>query len=211
MQTPVIADGSLTAFNHYDNKIYNLNKGPTLVKVSAPDVAVPISNSILIKGTVTDISPGTNGQEQAMRFPNGVPAVSDASMSDYMAYVYMQQAKPANITGVPVTISVIDANNNNRPIGQVFTDENGFFSLNWKPDITGTYTVIATFEGSQSYWPAHSQNAFTVSDVGPTQPPAETAQPSAADLYFIPAIAAIILAIAIVGIVMVLLFFRKRP
>jgi hypothetical protein len=210
-ETPVIADGTLTAFNFYDNKIYNFGKGPTQITVSAPDSSVPISNSILIKGTVTDISPGTNGQEQAMRFPEGVPAISDANMTDWMAYVYMQQAKPTNLIGVPITIDVIDSNNNYRTIGQTTSDANGFFSLNWQPDITGKYTVIATFAGSQSYWPAHSQNAFIVSDVAPTQPPAPTAPASAADMYFIPSIAAIILAIVIVGIVMVLLFLRRRP
>jgi hypothetical protein len=132
-------------------------------------------------------------------------------MTDWMAYVYMQQAKPTNLIGVPITIDVIDSNNNYRTIGQTTSDANGFFSLNWQPDITGKYTVIATFAGSQSYWPAHSQNAFIVSDVAPTQPPAPTAPASAADMYFIPSIAAIILAIVIVGIVMVLLFLRRRP
>ncbi len=211
MQTPAIADGSVTVFNHYDNRIYNFRKGPAQVTVTAPDIAVPMSSSILIKGTVIDISPGTNEHEQAMRFPSGVPAVSDESMSDWMAYVYQQQTKPSNTTGVPVTINVIDENNNYRTIGETTTDANGYFRLNWTPDIPGTYTVYAIFPGTQSYWPAQSQTDFTVVDNPATQPPAATAQPSAADLYFIPATAAIILAIAIVGIVMILLFLRKRP
>ena len=57
---------------------------------------------------VTDISAGSKQNEQAADFPNGVPCVSDASMSGWMQYVYMQQPEPTNATGVPVTISVVD-------------------------------------------------------------------------------------------------------
>jgi outer membrane protein assembly factor BamB len=211
LQTPVIADGSLTAFNHYDNRIYCFNKGPTKISVSAPDVAIPISDGILIKGTVVDISPGTKGQEQAMRFPDGVPAVSDSSMSDFMAYVYQQQAKPANTTGVTVNIDVIDSNNNFRNIGQTTADANGFFSFNWKPDIAGTYTVIANFPGSQSYWPSHSQTAFSIVENPSTQTPAPTSTQSAADMYFIPAIAGIIIVIIVMGAAIMAILLRRRP
>jgi hypothetical protein len=211
MQTPVIADGSLTAFNHYDNRIYCFNKGPTAITVSAPDIEVAKPTRIMIKGTVTDISPGTNGQEQAMRFPNGVPAVSDASMTDWMAYVYQQQPKPTNTTGVPVSIDVIDGNGNYRNIGSTTTDAEGFYSVSWTPDIAGTYTVIASFTGSQSYWPSHSKTAFIVADTAPTQPPTTAAPESAADMYFIPAVAGIIVAIIIVGAILALLLLRKRP
>ena len=211
MQTPIIADGSLTAFNHYDGRIYCLSKGPTQVTVSAPDIDVPISNSILIKGTVTDISPGSEQTEQAARFPNGLPAVSDASMSDFMAYVYQQQAKPTNTTGVTVDLYVTDSNNNFRSIGQTTTDDTGFFSYKWQPDITGTYKVTAIFAGSQAYWQSQAETAFTVSDATPTQAPAPTAAQSAADLYFIPGVAAIIVVIIIVGIAMMLLLLKKKP
>jgi hypothetical protein len=211
LQGPVIADGTVTAYNHYDNSIYNFGKGPTALTVSAPDIEVPSDKSVLIKGNVIDISPGTKAQEQASRFPNGVPAVSDQSQTDWMAYVYQQQPKPTNTTGVSVTINVIDSNGNQRPIGQTTTNANGFFSLNWKPDISGTYTVTANFAGSESYWPSHADTAFTVSEPTATQAPVATASPSAADLYFIPAIAGIIVAIALVGIVMVLLLLKKRP
>ena len=47
-------------------------------------------------------------------FPQGVPCVADSSMSDWMEYVYMQQPMPANVTGVPVVLSVLDSNNNYR-------------------------------------------------------------------------------------------------
>ena len=52
-----------------------------------------------------------------MNRPHGVPAVSDDSMSAWMEYVYMQKPRPTDTIGVPVTISVIDANGNYRQIG----------------------------------------------------------------------------------------------
>jgi len=48
----------------------------------------------------------------AERFANGVPAVSDQSMSDWMAYVHQQKPMPANTTGVLVSINVVDSNGN---------------------------------------------------------------------------------------------------
>ena len=62
----------------------------------------------MIRGTVTDIAAGTQQDEQAARFPNGVPAVSDASQGAWMEYVYMQKPKPTNVTGVPVSLDVVD-------------------------------------------------------------------------------------------------------
>ena len=79
-----------------------------------------------------------------------------------MAYVYMQQPKPNNATGVPVTLSVVDSNGNFREIGTTTTDATGFYSLQWKPDIDGKYVVYAKFGGSQSYWPSESTTAFAV-------------------------------------------------
>ena len=38
-------------------------------------------------------------------------------MTQFMESVYMQQSMPPNITGVPVTLSVLDSNGNYREIG----------------------------------------------------------------------------------------------
>ena len=107
-QAGVIADGFLAYFNTYDGQVYSVGKGPSKVTVEAPMAAVEIGKSLVIRGTVTDIAAGTQQNEQSARFPNGVPAVSDASQSDWMAYVYMQKPRPTNTVGVPVTISVVD-------------------------------------------------------------------------------------------------------
>ena len=205
-----IADGFYAYLNTYDMQIYSVGKGPSAVTVTAPEIGVPYGSSLTIRGTVMDISSGTTQTEQASRFPNGVPAVSDQSMKGWMEYVYMQKPRPTDVTGVPVTLSVIDANNNFRTIGTVTADSDGFFSFDWKPDIQGKYTLYASFSGSESYWPSHATTAFTM-DSAPEPTTAPTpAQLSVTDIYFGPAVAGIIAAIAIVG-ALILLALRKRP
>ena len=205
-----LANGIWVTQNNYDNQIYAFAKGPSATTVDAPSAAITQGSSLVIRGTVTDISAGTKQDDQATRFPNGVPAVSDESMSAWMEYVYMQKPKPTNATGVPVSLDIIDANNNYRNIGITTSDANGFYSFEWQPDIAGKYTVIATFAGSESYWQSHAETAFTVSEPAPTQTP--TIQPvSVVDTYFVPAVVAIIVVIIIVGVILAVLMLRKRP
>ena len=203
------ADGVAVFWNNYDGQVYALGKGPTSMTVTAPDVSTELGTSITIKGTITDISAGTKQDEQEMRFPQGVPVVNDASQSQWMEYVYMQKGRPTNTTGVPITLSVVDANGNFRQIGQT-TSNDGFFSLNWKPDIAGSYTVYASFTGSASYWPTHAVTAFSVDQAHPTAAPTATPTQSTADMYFVPAIAGLFVAIIVVGL-LIILVLRKRP
>jgi hypothetical protein len=205
-----VADGYLVFLNHYDMRIYSIGRGPSATTVAAsPKVSVH-GTSVLIEGTVIDTAAGTKQDEQTARFPNGVPAVSDANMSTWMEYVYMQKPRPKDVTGVEVTLSVLDSNNNFREIGKATSDSNGFYSLQWTPEIPGKYTVYASFAGSEAYWPSQAETAFAV-DPAPTpasqpepapQPPVET--------YFAVSTAAIIVAVAIVGSIIALIL-RKRP
>jgi hypothetical protein len=206
-----VADGYLTYFNCYDMKIYCVGKGPSAVTVEAPNTAVSVGESMVIRGSVTDIAAGTSQNEQAARFPNGVPAVSDESMSQWMEYVYMQKPRPINTSGVTVNIDVLDANGNYRSIGTTTSDANGFYSLDWQPDIPGKYTVYVTFAGTDSYYGSYAESAFVVDDAS-TSTPAPTAEPqqSTADLYFVPAIAGLFIFVAIIGVVIILVL-RKRP
>jgi outer membrane protein assembly factor BamB len=208
--TAIIGDSVIVMQNTYDQQIYAVGKGPSAITATAPNTGVPFGSSILISGTVTDVSPGTKQTEVMLRFPNGVPAVSDESMGAWMKYVYQQATRPTNATGVLVKISVLDANGNYREIGTTQTDSNGFYSLNWKPDIEGKYTVYASFEGSESYWPTQTTTAFTVDPLEATPTPQPTQTPSTADLYILPGIAGIIITIIIVGVA-IILFQRKRP
>ncbi len=146
---PIIGDSIIAAMNSYDQQIYAIGKGPTSVTVEAPLAGVNVADTIVIRGNVNDVSPGTTQAETKLRFPNGVPAVADSNMTAWMRYVYQQLPKPTNIQGVEVTINVIDANGNYRNIGTTTSDENGFFSLAWQPDISGKYTVNAVFAGTR--------------------------------------------------------------
>jgi hypothetical protein len=206
-----IADGYLVAWNSYDCQIYTFGKGPTSTTTSVGTSSVPFGGSVVISGSVLDQSAGTKDNDRLARFPNGVPAVSDASQSNWMEYVYQQQPKPTNTTGVTVTLSVMDANGNTRSIGTATSDASGFYSYAWTPDIDGKYTVYASFGGSESYWPSQAETAFTVEPTHPTVAPTATPTESAADMYFVPAIAGIFVLIIIVLAMLVLMMMRKRP
>jgi hypothetical protein len=202
----------MTTMDTYDMRLYAVGKGPTAMTVDAPLTGVPLGSSITLRGTVTDNSPGVKSDALMLRFPNGVQAVSDASQSDWMLYVYKQFARPTDASGVQITLSVVDSNGNYRTIGTTTSDANGFFSYNWKPDIPGKYTVYASFEGSNAYYPSHAVSAFSVdsaaSTPGPTQQVlTDLATSSELMMYIVGATIAIIIAIAVVG----LLVLRKRP
>jgi outer membrane protein assembly factor BamB len=203
------ADGYLTCMNGLDNNIYSIGRGPSATTVRAPDVAAAFGTPVVIKGTVMDTSAGTQQDEQAADFPNGVPCASDASMMDWMGYVYQQKPCPANFTGVPVTVSVLDSNGNSYPIGTATTDGSGSYSLTWTPQIDGNFTVYATFAGTNGYWQSSAEDHFAV-----MQPPAATSAPtsppaSLADIYFLP-MSIVILIVVIVGIIVMVLMLRKR-
>jgi len=117
---------------------------------------------------------------------------------------------PTNASGVPVTISVVDANGNFREIGTTTSDSTGSYSLSWMPDISGKYTVIATFAGSKAYYGSYDQTAFVVDEAAAASTPQPTVAPSMADLYILPGIIGIIIAIVVVGAVIILVL-RKRP
>ena len=204
------ADGYWATQNAFDMSVYVFGKGPSQTTVSIQN-DVAYGDSVSIKGSVLDISAGTKTSDIAPRFPNGVPAIADANMTAWMEYVYQQRLpKPTDVKGVPVTIDVVDANGNYRNIGNTTSDANGFYSIAWKPDIEGKYTVFATFGGSESYWPSTAQTAFVAqAPPGATATPIPAAQ-SVADQYFVPAIIGIIVTIILVGAVIVLLTLRKR-
>ena len=197
---PVIADGYAVSLNYYDGQIYCFGKGPSATTLTtSPKVSV-FGSSVLIEGQVTDQSEGAKD----------TPAVSDTSMGNWMEYIYEQQQMPTNATGVTVTLDVLDANGNYHNIGTTTTDLSGSYSYVWKPDITGKYTVIATFAGSNSYGSSYAETNFAVDPAASTPTPTAIPIQSVTDMYFVPAIAGIIAAIAIVGAVL-LLAVRKRP
>ena len=208
-QIGAVADGFLTFFNEYDGQMYSVGRGPSATTVSAPDVAVPLGSSLVIKGTVIDVSSGTQQATVKADFPYGVPVASDASMGSWMSHVYQQLPSPTNFTGVPVTIDVLDSNGNYRTIGTATTTASGTFSLRWTPDISGDYTIFANFAGTNGYWGSSAQNAFYVSAPASTTAPTP-APASVVDTYFIPSVIGIIAAI-VIGFALLFLTLKKRP
>jgi outer membrane protein assembly factor BamB len=202
-----VADGVFIYWNFYDGQVYAIGQGPTSLTVSAPQASVELGRSLVITGTVTDVSAGTNQEVPKANHPSGVAAVSDDSMSQWMEYIYMQKAKPTNTTGVPVSLDVIDANGNQRNIGTTTSDSSGAFSFQWTPDIEGKYTVIATFAGSQSYYGSSSETSFAVDPAAPTPPPYPVTSLPPTETYILASGIAIIIAIAIAT----MLILRKRP
>jgi hypothetical protein len=140
--------------NLYDNRIYCYGKGPSATTVTAAPKVTALGSSVLIEGTVTDQSPGAKGS----------PAMSDESMSDWMEYMYMQQAMPANPQGVTVKLYSIDPNGNYQDIGTATTDIGGCFGKSWVPPVPGDYFLMAEFEGSASYGSSYATTYFTVDE-----------------------------------------------
>ncbi|MHA2324327.1 MAG: outer membrane protein assembly factor BamB family protein [Promethearchaeota archaeon] len=191
-----LGDGILINLNTYDNCIYAFGKGPSATTVTAPEVAVTLGDSIMIKGTVTDQSPGAIG----------TPAIADDDIDDWMEYVYMQFPMPTDAKGVDVSIDVIDSNGNFRNIGTATSDLTGTFGYMWKPDIPGQYTIIATFAGSESYGASFAQTYLGVVEA-PQQTPEPTSTPAPmTDTYIAGSTIAILAGIAIA----VFLLLRKK-
>jgi outer membrane protein assembly factor BamB len=209
---PVIGDGMMLSQNLYDNQIYAFGMGPSKTTVTAPDVGVTTATPVTITGSVTDVSAGASQNAVSANFPNGLPCVSDASMTQFMEAVYEQQPIPSNIAGVPVTLYVLDSNNNYRSIGTTTTNAQGEYGLTWKPDITGNYTITAVFGGTHSYYGSSASTYFYAGS--PSATPAPTATPltglasNATVEYGIVAIAIIII---VIGAVLAMLVTRKRP
>jgi outer membrane protein assembly factor BamB len=202
----IIGDSIIVAPDTYDQRIYAIGKGPSATTVKAADFAAPFDTPIVIKGSVTDVSPGTQSDALKLRFPNGVPAVSDTSMSDWMLYVYKQITEHTDVTGVEVKLTAIDSNMNTIDIGTATSDVYGNYGFSWKPQSAGTYQIVASFMGSKSYYGSTATTYLTVAEA-PETPPEEPQQPIPDYTLLIVGMGiAMILAVAIVGI----LLLRKR-
>jgi len=202
----ILADGSLVTYDYSDGYVYCFGQGLTATTVAA---TAGSGNVITIQGTVTDQSPG----QTCLGIPaTGTPAVSDASMNQWMAYLYQQQPEPMNATGVPVTLTYTDPNNNTYTMGTTTSDLTGHFAYEFTPAIPGSYTVTATFCGSNSYYSSSDETSFTYAPLVAAATTAPTVTPtSVADMYFVPAIAGLFVLIIIVLAVVVIQMLRKRP
>jgi hypothetical protein len=194
-----------------DNMIYCYGRGPSGTTVTAsPDVSVH-GNTVMVKGTVTDqTSTGRRTTNDIVDFTlQGTPAIADEYMSAWMEYMFMQQAYPADATGVEVTLTVVDPNSNVYEIGTVTSDIEGNYALPYEPLVPGYYQIIAQFDGSASYGPS-SATTYLMVEEAPAATPMPTPPPaSVADMYLLPSVAGIIVAIVVVGIVLILILRRR--
>jgi len=215
-----IADGYVTASNSYDGYMYVYGIGQSATTVTAPDIAVELGASVMIKGTVMDMSPGDQGSwtNPTARLDSNtkagtVPCVSDASMQTQMEYLYLQQPidgiwHNATMIGVPVSLDAIDPNGNAQHIGDVTTDGyTGTFGFKWTPEIEGEYTITAAFMGTDSYGSSFATTYVSVVEAAAATPTPEPPQSPPDSIPYIIGIGiAILIAIAIVA----LLILRKR-
>jgi len=158
----LIGDSVMVGMNAYDNRLYAIGKGPTATTVEAPLVGVTKGTSITIRGTVMDESPGAEDYALTARFPNGVPAVSDYCMSEWMQYVYMQYEQPEDVAGVTVKLEAIDSDGERTTLGTTSTNMDGEYGFTWTPEAKGTYEIVATFEGTKSYCASHATTFVSV-------------------------------------------------
>ena len=199
-----IADGYLTAGNFYDGYMYVFGKGQSATTVSAPQTQITVGTKAVISGTVLDQSPAQMGKA----------CVSDDSMGTYMEYLHMQQPIDGmfhniTITGVPISIDLIDPNGNPQHVADVTSDVTGFFHYTWAPTIAGDYQISATFAGSGGYGSSWAETSTAVADSIATPTPAATQAATVLpplEAYFAATAAAIILVVAIATV----LLLRKR-
>ncbi len=143
--------------NGDDGSLYCFGKGQTATTVQAPTTELQKGQNALITGSVMDLSPAQ---------PN-TPAVSDTDMTTMMNYYMQNDAilvnNPPKPNGVPITLSAFDPNGNTYKIGEATTDFNGNFGFTFTPPVPGLYRIIATFSGTNSYYPSTATTYLTVS------------------------------------------------
>ncbi len=196
------ADGYLTASSSFSGYFYVIGKGKSAMTFNLPQTSVTSGQTVTLSGTILDMSPAQPG----------TPCVSKESMATWMDYLHHQMPidgyyHNVTVTGVPISIDVIDPNNNTMHIADIVSDLTGVFAYSWVvPDVAGQYRVMATFMGDDSYGTSFASAFMNVAEgagASPTPTPTNGGGGVAttADLMTGLAIgvAVIVVAIAIVG------------
>jgi outer membrane protein assembly factor BamB len=204
----IIGDSIIATMDSYDQRIYAIGKGPSATTIEPIIAGVPSGSSVTLVGRVTDVSPGTMDVALKTRFPNGVPAVADENMNEWMLYVYKQFERP-NVNGVQIKIEIVDPNGQYAWIGTATSDAYGNYAYSWKPTIEGQYMIMATFDGTKSYY---GSNAITYLTVDPAASPSGPITPETPEAPLISTEAAIIGSISIATVLGLASFsiIRKR-
>lgn len=195
-----IADGVLLHCDEYDLQLYSIGKGKSDITVSAPLTSVTLGQSVMITGSVTDLSPAQPG----------TPCVSADSMGAWMEYLHMQKPIPSNVVGVEISLDALDPNGNTIHIDTVTSDGlTGMYQKLWQPEISGEFTVYATFAGDASYGSSVAAAPVGVVEAPVTPAPTTTQLNQQADnsLVTVGTGIAVIIAVALAT----LLILRKKP
>jgi outer membrane protein assembly factor BamB len=157
-----IANGYLLGTDTDNGIQYAIGKGQTKTTVETTLTGVSAGTSVMIKGTVMDLSPGS---------PN-TPAISDADMVQWMDYMYGQNAtllnNPPAVNGVPVTLLAVGTDNSLVEIGTATSDSSGTFTFKWTPTKADAYKITASFAGSESYFSSWAETGLAVDPVRET-------------------------------------------
>ncbi len=195
------SDGYLMSGSSYSGYLYSMGKGQSKITLTAPQTSVASGQSIVFSGTIMDLSSAQ---------PN-TPCVSDDSMATWMDYLHFQMPIDGyyhNITikGVPISIDAVDPNGNFIHVADITSDSSGSFGYTWAvPSNSGSYQVMATFMGSDSYGSSFASSYVDVAQGGQVTPTPTTSGgapvATTADLmtYMAIGVIIIVIAIAIVG------------
>jgi len=120
---------------------------------------------------------------------------------------------PTDFTGVTVTLTALDPNNNTVNIGKATTNINGLYNFEWTPpNVPGKYTVTATFSGTNGYYPSYAQTTMIVGSPQATTAPTATPVSGVATQSTLEYLGvAIIIVIIIIGAIIIAMLMRKRP
>jgi len=122
-----------------------------------------------------------------------------------MEYVYMQKPCPDMVTGVPVQLTAYDSNGGMVDLGYVTSDGSGLYTKMWTPENEGEYRIVATFEGSRSYWTSYAETAIGVGAVSSGTPIEHETPLITTEI----AIALVVAVAAIVGVAAFVMLKRK--
>lgn len=199
------ADGYLITQSNYDGTMYVLGKSPSKTTVSGPQTAITKGQSVIITGSVMDQAPASVD----------TPCVSDECMDTWMDYLHLQMPIDGiyhneTITGVPVSIDVIDPNNNYIHVADVTSDMSGTYSYMWEPELAGKYTVMATFMGSNAYGSSYAETAIGVVEAPEASATATPMNFDAINNNTTMTVAAVGIAILVAIAIVALLILRKK-
>jgi hypothetical protein len=194
-----VADGYLTYDNRYDGYMYVFGKGKSATTISLPQTGIVAGQKAIISGTVMDLSPAQ---------PN-TPCVSKDTMGPWMEYLHMQTAMPSG-TGVPVSIDAVDPNGNPVHIATVTSDLSGTYAYTWEPELTGEYTITATFVGDDSYGSSWAETHAVVVEATETPPTATAPNFDAVNNTVTTTVIAGVVAIIIAVALATVLILRKK-